>query len=57
MHQRVWGYRDGFPYHDPEWIANPSGSPRRQILIDRMNALGLFDEAKAGEAEVLASSP
>lgn len=52
MHRRAWGHRDGFPYYDPTWIENADHDPRRQVLIDRMRALGLFEAVTAGEASV-----
>lgn len=50
-HRRHYGHRDGFPYYDPEWLANPDRSPRRQVLIDRMRDFGVFDAVAAGESE------
>ena len=31
------------PLFDPDWVANPQRSPRRQRWIDRMRELGFFD--------------
>jgi ectoine hydroxylase-related dioxygenase (phytanoyl-CoA dioxygenase family) len=53
MHERAWGWRDGFPYWDPEWFENVDGSPRRQVLIDRIRDLDLRAAVAAGKADAL----
>ena len=35
--------RPGEPLYDPQWVANPAGSEKRQQWIDRLQALGFLD--------------
>lgn len=34
---------EGYPWYDEDWLANPSGNPVRQRLIDRMETVGVFE--------------
>ena len=42
--------RPGDPWIDPEWVANPAGSPKRQRWLNRLRELGYFQDATPGDS-------